>query len=56
MYNTWQCWNFELGQVIMSDAVSSMCRICTTQRLFAFLQRYEAMKAAVAAIGSDELF
>jgi hypothetical protein len=33
-----------------------MCRICTIQRLFAFLQRYEAMKAAVAAIGSDELF
>jgi hypothetical protein len=33
MYNTGQCWNFELGQVIMSDAVSSMCRICTTQRL-----------------------
>jgi hypothetical protein len=33
-----------------------MCRICTTQRFFAFLQRYEAMKAAVAAIRSDELF
>lgn len=33
MCNTGQCWNFELGQVIMSDAVSSMCRICTTQRL-----------------------